>query len=101
MLRRFIQCLYLIFLFSPLSAWASVTATYSWEIDLSKIAQSLTGPVAYFLVLIAIAISGLTIAFCDLQGGAKKLLEVSLGASVAFFAAQIVTTFLSFNGAVV
>lgn len=85
----------------PCSAFASQTAVYAWEQVLSKIADSLTGPVAYSMSLIAIVACGLVMAFADLQGGAKKFVQVACGLSMAFFAVQITTNFLSFNGSLV
>lgn len=88
-------------LFLPVAAFASQTAVYAWEEVLSKIADSLTGPVAYSMSLIAIVACGLVMAFADLQGGAKKFVQVACGLSIAFFAMQIATNFLGFNGALV
>ena len=87
-------------LLSPATAMASQTGTNSWEIIGDKIAQSLTGPVAYAAAIIAIVICGVTMAFADLQGGFRRFVQVALGFSIAFFAAQIVTSFFGFSGAV-
>ena len=89
------------FLILPMTAQASQLGMNAWETILSKISNSLTGPVAYAMAIIAIVICGLTMAFADLQGGAKKFVQAACGLSIAFFAAQIVTSFIGFSGAVI
>ena len=101
-MRRIKKMCSLIVIFSlPCVAFASQTAVYSWEKVLSKISDSLTGPVAYSLSLIAIVACGLTMAFAFTRWCQKKFVQVACGMSLAIFAAQIVTNFLSFTGAVV
>lgn len=85
----------------PNSAFASQMGINAWEQILNKLAQSFTGPVAYAISIIAIVVSGLTMAFADLQGGAKRFVQAACGLSIAFFAIQIVTEFLGFSGAVI
>ncbi|OGT50857.1 MAG: hypothetical protein A3F17_09325 [Gammaproteobacteria bacterium RIFCSPHIGHO2_12_FULL_41_15] len=87
-------------LFLPLHALAAETGINSWEIILTQIADSLTGPVAYAISIMAIFVCGLTMAFADLQGGAKRFVQAACGISVAIFASQILTGFLGFSGAV-
>ena len=82
------------------SAFASQMGVNAWEKTLRNIADSLTGPVAYAIAIMAIMAGGVTIAFADMQGGMKKLVQAALGLSIAFFAAQITTSFLGFSGAV-
>lgn len=84
----------------PLGAFAAETGVNSWEIILTQIADSLTGPVAYAISIMAIFVCGLTMAFADLQGGAKRFVQAACGISVAIFASQILTGFLGFSGAV-
>lgn len=85
----------------PCCSYASETGTNQWEVVLKSLADSMTGPVAYSVAIIAIVLSGLTMAFADLQGGAKRFVQSAVGLSVAFFAMQIVTGFLHFSGAVI
>lgn len=80
---------------------ATTTGSNPWETTLTKILDSLSGPVAYGLAGIAIIISGLTMAFADLQGGAKKVVQAGLGISIAVGATTIVTSFLGFSGALI
>ena len=83
------------------SAQASTVAQYPWSQTLQKIMDSLDGPVAYACGGIAIVISGLSMAFLDLSGGAKRFLQAALGISIAFGAVTLLSTFFSFSGAVV
>lgn len=83
----------------PCSAYASQMGVNAWEKVLYNLSQSLTGPVAYAMSIIAIVASGITMAFADLQGGAKQFLQAACGLSIAFFSTQIVTGFLGFSGA--
>lgn len=85
----------------PLPLFAAQTGVYSWENILMQITNSLTGPVAYAISIMAVFSSGLAIAFTDLQGGTKRFVQVAFGISIAIFAGQIVTSFLGFNGALV
>lgn len=80
---------------------AATSGSNPWESTLTKILNSLSGPVAYGLAGIAIIISGLTIAFADLQGGARKAVQAALGISIVAGAGTIVTGFLGFSGAVI
>ena len=85
----------------PCSAFAAETGSNSWEIILSKISHSLTGPVAYAISIMAIFLCGLTMAFADLSGGAKQFVQVGCGLSIAIFASQILTGFFGFSGALI
>ena len=95
------QVLILMVLLSPCSAMAAQMGGNPWETIGSKIAMSITGPVAYSAAIIAIVMCGLTMAFVDLQGGFKRFVQVALGFSIAFFAAQIASSFLGFSGAII
>lgn len=92
------HCFYLAAIL-PNAVFASQMGMNAWENILDKISQSLTGPVAYAVAIIAIVLSGLVMAFADLQGGAKRFVQACCGLSIAFFAVQITTQFLGFSGA--
>jgi len=85
----------------PCSAFAAETGSNSWEIILSKISHSLTGPVAYAISIMAIFLCGVTMAFVDLSGGAKRFVQVGCGLSIAIFSSQILTSFFGFSGALI
>ncbi len=88
-------------LIMPIQAFASQQGTNAWEIILNKIVTSFTGPVAYAMAILAIVVCGLMMAFADLQGGARRFVQVACGISLIFFAGQIATQFFGFSGAVI
>ncbi len=87
--------------FFTCAAQASQTGTLPWEATLTKIMDSLDGPVAYACAGIAIVISGLGMAFLDLSGGAKKFVQAAVGISIAFGVVVLLNTFFTFSGATV
>lgn len=91
----------LIFSLIPALCFASRTPTQAWEVVLSKIADSLVGPVAYFIAIMVIFSCGMAMAFVDLQSGGKRFVQSACGIAVAVFAAKIVTGFLGFSGALI
>jgi type IV secretory pathway VirB2 component (pilin) len=58
-----------------------------WEDPLEQITDSLTGPVARSVGLIALAITGLTLAMGEAGGIFRRLVQVVFGLSIAFSAA--------------
>ena len=58
-----------------------------WEEPLSQITESLTGPVARSVGLIALAVAGLTLAMGEAGGIFRRLVQVVFGLSIAFSAA--------------
>jgi type IV secretory pathway VirB2 component (pilin) len=58
-----------------------------WEDPLDQITESLTGPVARSVGLIALAITGLTLAMGEAGGIFRRLVQVVFGLSIAFSAA--------------
>ncbi len=75
---------------------AHAGAGLPWESQLDKISNSLSGPVAKAIGLIAMVICGIGIGLSEGGGGARKLLIIGLGLSIAFSAR---TFWLSFFGA--
>ena len=69
-----------------------------WEQPLNQILQSVEGPVAKILAVIVIIITGLTLAFGDTSGGARKLIQIVFGLSIAFAASSFFLSFFSFGG---
>jgi type IV secretion system protein VirB2 len=69
-----------------------------WEEPLSVILESITGPVAEIIAVLAIAITGLTLAFGDSSGGFRKLIQIVFGISIAFAATTLVLDFFGFTG---
>ena len=58
-----------------------------WEDPLNQITDSLTGPVARSVGLIALAVTGLTLAMGEAGGIFRRLVQVVFGLSIAFSAA--------------
>ena len=69
-----------------------------WEAPLQSILQSIEGPVAKIIAVIIIIVTGLTLAFGDSSGGARKLIQIVFGLSIAFAASSFFLTFFSFGG---
>lgn len=58
-----------------------------WEDPLDLITESLTGPVARSVGLIALAMTGITLAMGEAGGLFRRLVQVVFGLSIAFSAA--------------
>ena len=74
---------------------ARAGAGLPWESQLDKVSKSLSGPVAKAIGLIAMVLCGIGIGLSEGGGGARKLLVIGLGLSIAFSAR---TFWLSFFG---
>ena len=69
-----------------------------WEAPLQAILESIEGPVAKIIAVMIIIITGLTLAFGDTSGGARKLIQIVFGLSIAFAASSFFLSFFSFGG---
>lgn len=69
-----------------------------WEGPLEKILNSLTGPVAKILGVLAIVIAGFGIAFGEAGSGMRRLFQVVLGLSIAFTASSLIVSLFGFGG---
>lgn len=69
-----------------------------WEAPLQSILDSITGPVAKIVGVIAITVTGLMWAFGDTSGGLRRGIQIVFGLSVAFTASSFFLTFFSFGG---
>ena len=78
-------------------AWAS-GSSMPWESPLNSILQSIEGPVAKIIAVIIIIVTGLTLAFGDTSGGARRLIQIVFGLSIAFAASSFFLSFFSFGG---
>ncbi|MBZ9648205.1 TrbC/VirB2 family protein [Sphingobium sp. 3R8] len=85
-------------------ATASVIPAYAagssmpWEAPLQSILESIEGPVAKIIAVMIITVTGLTLAFGDTSGGARKLIQIVFGLSIAFGATSFFLSFFSFGG---
>ena len=69
-----------------------------WEAPLQSILESIEGPVAKIIAVIIIIITGLSLAFGDTSGGARKMIQIVFGLSIAFAASSFFLSFFSFGG---
>jgi len=83
----------------PPAAYAS-GAAMPWEARLQSILESIEGPVAKIIAGMIIIITGLTLACGDTAGGARKVIQIVFGLSIAFAASSFFLSFFSFGGGV-
>jgi len=72
-----------------------------WEGPLQAILESIQGPVAKIIAVIIIISTGLALAFGDMSGGFRKLIQIVFGLSIAFAASSFFLSFFSFSGGAV
>lgn len=81
---------------------ASTTSTaMPWEGPLQTVADSITGPVAKAVGVIAIAITGLGFAFSEGGSTLRKGLGIVFGLAIAFTATTFLSSFFSITGGAV
>lgn len=89
------------FLAITLLTTASAEASGSgmpWEAPLQQILESIEGPVAKVFAVIVIIATGLSLAFGDMAGGFRRLIQIVFGLSIAFAATSFFLSFFSFAG---
>ncbi len=73
-----------------------------WETPLQTIKNSLTGPVAGYIALIAIMVCGALLIFGgDFSGFARNLINVVIASAVILGASSIITNLFPSSGAVI
>ena len=72
-----------------------------WEGPLQAILESIQGPVAKIIAVIIIISTGLALAFGDMSGGFRKLIQIVFGLSIAFAASSFFLSFFRFSGGAV
>ena len=84
------------------SAWAAGTGTaMPWEAPLTTIENSLAGPVAKAIGVIAIVIAGLGFAFAEGGSAMRKGIGIVFGLAVAFTATTFVSGFFNLTAGAV
>lgn len=79
-------------LFLPALAQASSSSGMPWESPLQKVVDSITGPVAFGISVLAIAVAGLSLAFGgQLDGFVHKLAIIALVVSLIVFAVNVLS----------
>jgi type IV secretory pathway VirB2 component (pilin) len=84
-------------IFLPSAAFASGTGM-PWETPLQNVLDSLTGPVAKAIAIIAIVLTGLGFAMGETGGTMRRLCGIVFGIAIAFAASQWGMTFFGFAG---
>src|SRR5262245_10103649 len=69
-----------------------------WEAPLQRILESIEGPVAKVVAVVIIIVTGLSLAFGDMGGGLRRLLQIVFGLSIAFAATSFFLSFFAFAG---
>ena len=69
-----------------------------WEAPLQRILESIEGPVAKVSAVVIIIMTGLSLAFGDMSGGLRRLIQIVFGLSIAFAATSFFLSFFSFAG---
>jgi type IV secretion system protein TrbC len=69
-----------------------------WESPLTRILESIEGPVAKVSAVVIIIVTGLSLAFGDMSGGFRRMIQVVFGLSIAFAATSFFLSFFSFAG---
>lgn len=83
-------------------AIASTSDDLPWTSPLSKISKSLSGPVPVLVATIAVAITGLAMAFSqELSGGIKKICVATIGISIAVMANAFIQKVFGASGALI
>lgn len=77
-------------------AWAAGAGTaMPWEGPLDTIMQSLSGPVAKAVGIIAIVLTGLGFAFAEGGSALRKGIGIVFGLAIAFTATTFISTFFN------
>jgi type IV secretion system protein VirB2 len=77
-------------------AWAAGAGTaMPWEGPLDTIMQSLSGPVAKAVGIIAIVLTGLGFAFAEGGSAMRKGIGIVFGLAIAFTATTFISTFFN------
>jgi type IV secretion system protein TrbC len=69
-----------------------------WEAPLQRILESIEGPVAKVAAVVTIIMTGLSLAFGDMGGGLRRLIQIVFGLSIAFAATSFFLSFFAFAG---
>lgn len=82
-------------------ALATATAdTFPWTPVLQRIVDSLRGPVAHLLIMLAIVVSGFVFALVEMSYGMHRLMGVAFGGAIAIGVLAFMTA-VGWAGAVV
>jgi len=91
----------LVIMFAALAGGAQAAGggtAMPWEGPLQAVADSITGPVAKAIGVIAIAITGLGVAFAEGGSWVRRGLGIVFGLAIAFTASSFAASFFGFTG---
>ena len=89
-------------LFLPALAQASTSSGMPWEGPLMKVVDSITGPVAFGISVLSIAMAGLSLAFgAQLDGFVQKLAIIALVVSLIVFAVNVLSAIFGVSSTLV
>jgi len=100
-LRKSVLRLTLVILLAAAAAEAQAAsggAAMPWEGPLQALADSITGPVAKAVGVIAIAVTGLGVAFAEGGSWVRRGLGIVFGLAIAFTASSFAVSFFGFTG---
>jgi type IV secretion system protein VirB2 len=80
------------------SAADAAGSSMPWEAPLQTVLESIEGPVVKVVAVIIIIFTGITLAFGDTSGGARRFIQIIFGLSIAFAASSFFLSFFSFGG---
>ena len=101
-IRYFVNALMAVLVWGLMSDPAQAAGSgMPWEAPLQAIVDSINGPVAQFIGIIAVTLTGLTMAMGDSGGTVQRLLKIVFGLSIAFTATSFFLGFFSFGGGAV
>lgn len=91
-LSRLFNVLLFVSLSLPGMSFASSSSGMPWEGPLQKVVDSITGPVAFGISVLAIAVAGLSLAFGgQLDGFVHKLAIIALVVSLIVFSVNVLS----------
>ncbi len=96
--RRAITTIELALVLTVASPALAGGSSMPWEAPLQSILESIEGPVAKIIAVMIIIVTGLTLAFGDTSGGARRMIQIVFGLSIAFAASSFFLSFFSFGG---
>lgn len=101
-LNRLFNVMLFVSLSLPGMSFASSSSGMPWEGPLMKVVDSITGPVAFGISVLAIAVGGLSLAFGgQLDGFIQKLMILALVISVIVFAVNVLSAIFGVSSTLV
>lgn len=83
----------------PELAWASSSSGMPWEGPLSKVVDSITGPVAFGISTLGVVVAGMSLAFGgQLDGFVQKLAIISLVIALIVLATNVLSALFGISG---